>query len=91
VRGTLEDQLDKAQRVDEPVIEAPKPGKKPKRVAPIAPTLTANPTLGIIREIEARVQAAIDAQALAQAEALALEMAWIAEDEAEVELLLLSM
>jgi hypothetical protein len=91
VRESLEDQLDKAQRVDEPVIEAPKPVKKLKRVAPIAPTLTANPTLGIIREIEARVQAAIDAQALAQAEALALEMAWIAEDEAEVELLLLSM
>ena len=91
VREALEDQLDKAQRVNEPVIEAPKPVKKLKRVAPIAPTLTANPTLGIIREIEARVQAAIDAQALAQAEALALEMAWIAEDEAEVELLLLSM
>jgi hypothetical protein len=91
VRESLEDQLDKAQRVDEPVIEAPKPVKKLKRVAPIAPTLTANPTLGMIREIEARVQAAIDAQALAQAEALAMELAWIAEDEAEVELLLLSM
>jgi hypothetical protein len=95
VREALEDQLDKAQRVNEPVIETPKPVKKPKRAAPIAPTLTANPTLGIIREIEARVQAAIDAdamaQALAQAEALALEMAWIAEDEAEVELLLLAM
>jgi hypothetical protein len=91
VRESLEDQLDKAQRVDEPVIEAPKPGKKPKRVAPIAPTLTANPTLGIIREIEARVQAAIDAEALAQAEALALELAWIAEDEADLELLLLAM
>jgi hypothetical protein len=95
VRESLEDQLDKAQRVDEPVIEAPKPVKKLKRVAPIAPTLTANPTLGMIREIEARVQAAIEAEALAQAvaqaEALALEMAWIAEDEAEVELLLLSM
>ena len=95
VRDALEDHLDKAQRVDEPVIEAPKPGKKPKRVAPIAPTLTATPTLGIIRDIEARVQAAIDAeamaQALAQAEALALELAWIAEDEADLELLLLSM
>ena len=95
VRESLEDQLDKAQRVDEPVIEAPKPVKKPKRVAPIAPTLTADTTLGIIRDIEARVQAAIEAEALAQAvaqaEALALEMAWIAEDEAEVELLLLSM
>ena len=95
VRGTLEDQLDKAQRVDEPVIEAPKPVKKPKRVAPIAPTLTADTTLGIIRAIEAKVQAAIDAdamaQALAQAEALALELAWIAEDEADLELLLLSM
>ena len=95
VRGMLEDQLDKAQRVDEPVIEAPKPVKKPKRAAPIAPTLTADTTLGIIREIEARVQAAIEAEALAlalaQAEALALEMAWIAEDEAEVEMLLLSM
>ena len=95
VRDALEDHLDKAQRVDEPVIEAPKPVKKPKRVAPIAPTLTPTPTLGIIREIEARVQAAIEAEALAlalaQAEALALEMAWIAEDEAEVEMLLLSM
>ena len=91
VRESLEDQLDKAQRVDEPVIEAPKPVKKLKRVAPIAPTLTANPTLGIIREIEARVQAAIDAEALAQAEALALELAWIAEDEADLELLLLAM
>jgi hypothetical protein len=91
VRESLEDQLDKAQRVDEPVIEAPKPVKKLKRVAPIAPTLTANPTLGIIREIEARVQAAIDAQALAQAEALAMELAWIAEDEMDVELLLLAM
>ena len=95
VRDALEDQLDKAQRVDEPVVETPKPVKKPKRAAPIAPTLTANPTLGIIREIEARVQAAIDAeamaQALAQAEALAMELAWIAEDEAEVEMLLLSM
>ena len=95
VREDLEDQLDKAQRVDEPVIEAPKPVKKPKRVAPIAPTLTATPTLGIIRDIEARVQAAIDAeamaQALAQAEALALELAWIAEDEADLELLLLAM
>jgi hypothetical protein len=41
------------------------------------------------------VQAAIDAdamaQALAQAEALALELAWIAEDEADLELLLLAM
>jgi len=95
VREALEDQLDKAQRVDEPVIEAPKPVKKPKRVAPIAPTLTATPTLGMIRDIEARVQAAIDAeataQALAQAEALALELAWIAEDEADLELLLLAM
>ena len=95
VRDALEDHLDKAQRVDEPVIEAPKPVKKPKRVAPIAPTLTATPTLGIIRDIEARVQAAIDAeataQALAQAEALALELAWIAEDEADLELLLLAM
>ena len=95
VRESLEDQLDKAQRVNEPVIEAPKPVKKPKRVAPIAPTLTATPTLGIIRDIEARVQAAIDAdamaQALAQAEALALELAWIAEDEADLELLLLAM
>ena len=95
VRDALEDQLDKAQRVDEPVIDAPKPVKKPKRVAPIAPTLTATPTLGIIRDIEARVQAAIDAeataQALAQAEALAMELAWIAEDEADLELLLLAM
>jgi hypothetical protein len=95
VRDALEDHLDKAQRVDEPVIDAPKPVKKPKRVAPIAPTLTATPTLGIIRDIEARVQAAIDAdamaQALAQAEALALELAWIAEDEADLELLLLAM
>ena len=95
VRESLEDQLDKAQRVNEPVIETPKPVKKPKRVAPIAPTLTATPTLGIIRDIEARVQAAIDAdamaQALAQAEALALELAWIAEDEADLELLLLAM
>ena len=51
--------------------------------------------MGIIRDIEARVQAAIDAEAvalaLAQAEALALELAWIAEDEADLELLLLSM
>ena len=95
VRDALEDHLDKAQRVDEPVVETPKPVKKPKRVAPIAPTLTATPTLGIIRDIEARVQAAIDAdamaQALAQAEALALELAWIAEDEADLELLLLAM
>ena len=95
VRESLEDQLDKAQRVNEPVIETPKPVKKPKRVAPIAPTLTATPTLGMIRDIEARVQAAIDAdamaQALAQAEALALELAWIAEDEADLELLLLAM
>ena len=95
VRDALEDQLDKAQRVDEPVIEAPKPVKKPKRAAPIAPTLTADTTLGIIRDIEARVQAAIEAeataQALAQAEALAMELAWIAEDEAEVEMLLLAM
>jgi len=91
VRESLEDQLDKAQRVDEPVIEAPKPVKKPKRAAPIAPTLTVTPTLGMIREIEARVQAAIDAEALAQAEALAMELAWIAEDEADLELLLLSM
>lgn len=91
VRESLEDQLDKAQRVDEPVIEAPKPGKKPKRVAPIAPTLTATPTLGIIREIEARVQAAIDADLMAQSEAVALELAWIAEDEMDVELLLLAM
>lgn len=95
VRDALEDQLDRAQRVDEPVIDDPKPVKKPKRSAPIAPTLTATPTLGIIREIEARVQAAIDAeamaQALAQAEALALELAWIAEDEADLELLLLAM
>lgn len=95
VRDALEDQLDKAQRVDEPVIDAPKPVKKPKLVAPIAPTLTADTTLGIIRDIEARVQAAIDAeataQALAQAEALAMELAWIAEDEADLELLLLAM
>lgn len=91
VRDALEDHLDKAQRVDEPVIETPKPVKKPKRVAPIAPTLTATPTLGIIREIEARVRAAIDAEALAQAEALAMELAWIAEDEADLELLLLAM
>ena len=95
VREAIEDQLDKAQRVDEPVIEAPTPVKKPKRVAPIAPTLTATPILGIIRDIEARVQAAIDAeataQALAHAEALAMELAWIAEDEADLELLLLAM
>jgi hypothetical protein len=95
VRDTLADELDKAQRVDEPVIEAPKPVEKPKRVAPVAPGVTIAPTLGIIREIEARVQAAIDAdakaQALAQAEALAMELAFIAEDEAEVEMLLLSM
>lgn len=90
VRESLEDQLDKAQRVDEPVIEAPKPVKKPKRVAPIAPIVTTDATLGMIREIEARVQAAIDAEVLAQAEALALELAWIAEDEAEVELLLMA-
>ena len=95
VRDALENQLDKAQRVDEPVIEAPKPVKKPKRVAPIAPIVTTDATLGIIRDIEARVQAAIDAdamaQALAQAESLALELAWIAEDEADLELLLLAM
>jgi len=91
VRDALEDHLDKAQRVDEPVIEAPKPVKKPKRAAPIAPTLTADTTLGIIRDIEARVQAAIDADLMAQSEALALELAWIAEDEADLELLLLSM
>lgn len=95
VRESLEDQLDKAQRVNEPVIETPKPVKKPKRVAPIAPIVTTDATLGIIRDIEARVQAAIDAdamaQALAQAEALALELAWIAEDEADLELLLLAM
>ena len=95
VRDALEDQLDKAQRVDEPVAETPKPGKKPKRVARIAPTLPATPTLGLIRDIEARVQAAIDAeataQALAQAEALAMELAWIAEDEADLETLLLAM
>lgn len=91
VRDALEDQLDKAQRVDEPVIEAPKPVKKPKRAAPIAPTLTADTTLGIIRDIEARVQAAIDADLMAQSEALALELAWIAEDEMDVELLLLAM
>ena len=91
VRESLEDQLDKAQRADEPVIEAPKPVKKPKRVAPIAPIVTTDATLGIIRDIEARVQAAIDADLMAQSEALALEMAWIAEDEAEVELLLLAM
>lgn len=90
----LADELDKAQRVDEPVIEAPKPVKKPKRVAPIAPIVTTDATLGMIREIEARVQAAIDAeamaQAVAQAEAMALELAWIAEDEADLELLLLA-
>ena len=91
VREALEDQLDKAQRVDEPVIEAPKPVKKPKRAAPIAPIVTTDATLGMIREIEARVQAAIDAEALAQAEALAMELAWIAEDEMDVELLLLAM
>ena len=95
VRGTLEDQLDRAQRVDEPVIEAPKPGKKPKRVAPIAPIVTTDATLGMIRDIEARVQAAIDAEAtaraVAQAEALAQALAWIAEDEMDVELLLLAM
>lgn len=91
VRDALEDHLDKAQRVDEPVAETPKPVKKPKRAAPIAPTLTATPTLGIIRDIEARVQAAIDAEATAQAEALALELAFIAEDEADLELLLLAM
>jgi hypothetical protein len=95
VRGTLEDQLDRAQRANEPVIEAPKPVKKLNKSVPIAPTLTATPTLGIIREIEARVQAAIEAEALAQAvaqaEALALGLALIAEDEAEVEMLLLCM
>ena len=91
VRDALEDQLDKAQRVDEPVIEAPKPVKKPKRVAPIAPIVTTDATLGIIRDIEARVQAAIDADLMAQSEALALELAWIAEDEADLELLLLAM
>ena len=91
VRESLEDQLDKAQRVDEPVIEAPKPVKKPKRVAPIAPIVTTDATLGIIRDIEARVQAAIDADLMAQSEALAMELAWIAEDEADLELLLLSM
>ena len=41
------------------------------------------------------MQGAIDAdataQALAQAEALAMELAWIAEDEADLELLLLAM
>jgi hypothetical protein len=92
VRDTLADELDKAQRVDEPVIEAPRPRKKPVRTAP--PALTPTPTLGIIRDIEARVQAAIEAdamaQALAQAEALALEMAFWAEDEAEIEMLLLA-
>ena len=91
VRESLEDQLDKAQRADEPVIEAPKPVKKPKRVAPIAPIVTTDATLGIIRDIEARVQAAIDADLMAQSEALALELAWIAEDEADLELLLLAM
>ena len=91
VRESLEDQLDKAQRADEPVIEAPKPVKKPKRVAPIAPIVTTDATLGIIRDIEARVQAAIDADLMAQAEALAMELAWIAEDEADLELLLLAM
>ena len=95
VRDMLADQLDKAQRVDDPVIEAPKPGKKPTKTAPIAPVVTTDATLGIIRAIEAKVQAAIDAeataQALAQAEALAMELAWIAEDEADLELLLLSM
>ena len=95
VRDTLSDELDKTQRIDEPVIDAPKPVKKPKRAAPIAPIVTTDATLGIIREIEARVQVAIDAEAttqtLAQAEALAMELAWIAEDEADLELLLLSM
>ena len=90
VRDALEDHLDKAQRVDEPVIDAPRPGKKPKRVAPIAPPLAADATRGIIRASEATVQAAIDADLMAQSEALALELAWIAEDEAEVELLLMA-
>lgn len=90
VRESLEDQLDKAQRVDEPVIEAPKPVKKPKRVAPIAPIVSLD-ILGVLDEISTRVQESIDAEYLRQAAELALAFDLAAQDEADVEMLLLLM
>ena len=93
VREALEDQLDKAQRVDEPVIEAPKPVKKPKRAAPIAPQGKAGTAdiLGVLDEISTRVQESIDAEYLRQAAEIALAVGLAAQDEADVEMLLLLM
>lgn len=91
VREMLADALDKVQRVDEPAIEAPKPRKKPAKVLKTPDLVTTGDGLSIVRAIEAKVQAAIEADMVAQAEALALEMALMAEEEADLELLLLAM
>ncbi len=91
VRKTLVRELDLAQRAGEPVpvIEAPRQREKAARTPLQARGVTTDATLGIIREIEVKVQASIDAATLAQAEAVALELAIMAEDEADVEMLLL--
>lgn len=93
VRDMLADELDKAQRVDEPApaIEAPKPRKKPARSVQTPPMVTTGGGLAMVRAIEAKVQAAIDLAALMEAEAIALQLALEAEDEADLETLLLAM
>ncbi|MGL4811898.1 MAG: hypothetical protein ACRCXM_08980 [Beijerinckiaceae bacterium] len=96
VRDTLARQFSRAQGVDKPEIAAKSPAPETPRktshpVMPEIPVVTTGDGLAIIREIEAKVQASIEAAALIEAEAMALQLALIAQDEADVEMLLLMM
>jgi hypothetical protein len=91
-RQTLEEQLDRVQAKPEPVAVVP---EKPKAKPPVAVDTSATvDMLGVLGDIAARVQASIYAAAVIQAEtdaALAVQAALMAEDEAELEMLLLAM
>jgi len=91
-RETLEKNLERLQPKPEPVAVAP---EKPKAKPPVAVDTAATvDMLGVLGDIAARVQASIDAAAVIQAEtdaALAVQAALMAEDEAELEMLLLAM
>ena len=98
-RDMLAEELTRLRTPDAP-DEAPAPRKKRVKTPPVARVVTESPILGIIDEIQARVQAGIDAAALAQAAELAAydqavliaeaeALAFMAADEADLELLLL--
>ena len=97
-RDMLDEELERLRQPE----ETPAPRKKRVRTPSVAPVVTNVPILGIIDEIQARVQAGIDAAAIAQAAELAAyeqavmiaeaeALAFMAADEADLELILMMM